>query len=283
MVNSLSIMMTRKWLYRSLTAVHVFLLSGAIFFAAIAQVNLAKAADASDVIRELDSSGMLERAVEKILAKIGAKQQQAQDSEAKLEAERKEKMAENVRAPDLSKDHIFGAPDAEISIIEYSDFECPYCKHFHATPQQVVHKLAGKVNLVFRHFPLDFHDPMASREAVGAICAGLQGGNQKFWAYADAVMNQTGSNGKGIPVKAKQDPIVTVASALKLDVKKFAACIQSEQAIKKLKDDIADGLQAGITGTPGIILRNNKTGKVSALAGAVPDMVLEQKIRELSQ
>jgi protein-disulfide isomerase len=283
MMNSLSIMMTRKWLYRSLTAVHVFLLSGAIFFATIAQVNLAKAADASDVIRELDSSGMLERAVEKILAKIGAKQQQAQDSEAKLEAERKEKMAENVRAPDLSKDHIFGAPDAEISIIEYSDFECSYCKHFHPTPQQVVRKLAGKVNLVFRHFPLDFHDPMASREAVGAICAGLQGGNQKFWAYADAVMNQTGSNGKGIPVKAKQDPIVTVASALKLDVKKFAACIQSEQAIKKLKDDIADGIQAGITGTPGIILRNNKTGKVSTLAGAVPDMVLEQKIRELSQ
>lgn len=96
-------------------------------------------------------------------------------------------------------------------------------------------------------------------------------------------MNQTEGNGKCIAAKGKKDPLVTLARVLKLDVQKFLVCLKSEAAVAKIKDDIADGVRSGINGTPGVILRNNKTGKVIALAGAVPEIVLEQKIEELRQ
>jgi protein-disulfide isomerase len=195
----------------------------------------------------------------------------------------KAKMAQNVRPVDAGRDHILGAPGAEISIIEYSDFECPYCKRFHETPQSLVRKLGAGVNLVFRHFPLDFHDPMATREALGATCAGLLGGNPQFWAFANAVMARTETNGKGIPAKGKTDPLVALATSLKLDTRKFLACVKSEEAMRKVKEDIADGIKSGINGTPGVILRNNRTGRVISLAGAVPEPILEERIRELSR
>ena len=240
-----------------------------------------RAAEADALLQEIEASGALEKAIERVLEKLADKQRRAQEFEQGQEAERRAKMAENVRPIDPARDHILGPLDAQISIIEYSDFECPYCKRFHETPQQVVKTLAPAVNLVFRHFPLDFHDPMATREAIGALCASRQGGHQKFWAFANAVMVQTEGNGKGIP--GKNDPLMALARLLKLDAQKFQDCMKSKEVAKRVRDDIAEGANAGINGTPGVILRNNKTGKVIALAGAVPDVVLIQKIKELSE
>lgn len=276
------VMARNKW-FPGLNAARAVLVGAAMLFVMGTQVNPAKAADAAEVIRELEKSGLLEQAIERVLDRLGDRQRKTQEATERAESEMKEKMAQNVRPVDARRDHILGAPGADISIIEYSDFECPYCKRFHDTPQNLVRRLGADVNLVFRHFPLDFHDPMASREAVAATCAGLLGGQQQFWSFANAVMSRTESNGKGVPAKGKADPLVAVATSLKLDTRRFLACIKSEDAMKKVKDDIADGMKSGINGTPGVILRNNKTGKVISLAGAVPEPVLEERIRELSR
>ena len=276
-------MMAKKWSVPGGGPLRRGLIGIAMIMAIGAQASVAQAAEATDVIRELDKSGLLEQAIERILDRLGDKQRRAQEAGEKAESEMKEKMANNVRPADESRDHILGAPGAEISIIEYSDFECPYCKRFHETPQSLVRKLGAGVNLVFRHFPLDFHDPMATREAVAATCAGMLGGNPQFWAFANAVMGRTQTNGKGIPAKGKADPLVALATSLKLDPSKFLACIKSEEAMRKVKEDIADGIKSGINGTPGVILRNNRTGRVISLAGAVPESILEEKIRELSR
>ncbi len=84
--------------------------------------------------------------------------------------------------------------------MEYSDFECRYCKRFHPTAKAVVQAYAGKVNWVYCHFPLGFHNPGAQKQAAASECANELGGNYAFQKYTDAIYARTRSNGKGFPV-----------------------------------------------------------------------------------
>lgn len=98
--------------------------------------------------------------------------------------------------PVTEKDHVYGNPQAELLIIEYSDPECPFCKRFHETMTQVMKEYgdAGKVAWVYRHFPLDSIHSKARHEAEAIECAGELGGNEKFWAYLNKLMEITPSN-----------------------------------------------------------------------------------------
>ena len=104
-----------------------------------------------------------------------------------------------VRPISAARDHIAGNVDAEVSLIEYSDFECPFCKRFHGTAKQLVEAYGGRVNWVFRHFPLNFHNPAAQREAEASECAAEIGGNGAFWFYADRIYARTPLGGRGVP------------------------------------------------------------------------------------
>jgi protein-disulfide isomerase len=194
------------------------------------------------------------------------------------EAAKQDQVARKV-APISETDHVKGNREAEITIFEYSDFECPFCKRFYETPAKVVASSNGKVNTVFRHFPLSFHDPLATKEANAAECAAEQGGDEKFFAYHDELFKRTKSNGKGL----KESELYKIASDIGLDNNKFKSCLESQKYNQKVQADIASGVKAGITGTPGVIVRNNKTGDVKVLAGAVPIEVVEEAVAELSK
>jgi len=86
--------------------------------------------------------------------------------------------------PVSTQDHITGTANASITIIEYSDFQCPFCKRFYPTTQQVLKDYQGKVRLVYRHFPLTQIHPYAQAMAEASECAAEQG---KFWEYVDAL------------------------------------------------------------------------------------------------
>ncbi len=241
----------------------------------------AQAPTTDQLIEQLERSGALDKAVAKSLQRIRDQQQ----ADARLEEQKAEAlraaMARNARAVDPRRDFVLGRPDAPASIIVYSDFECPYCKQFHETPKGVVAEMPDQVNLVWRNFPLGFHDPTATRYASAAVCASLQRGSAGFWTYADGIMRTTKGNGQGMPGKNGGDAVMQLATAQGLQASAFRKCLTSEAVKQRIAADMEDGKASGISGTPGLILVNHRTGAVSVLAGAVPAPELKEAVRAL--
>lgn len=163
---------------------------------------------------------------------------------------------------DLNKDHVRGDPQAKLTLITYSDFECPFSKRHHATISQLADMYKGKVNFVYRHFPLSFHQN-AQKEAEASECANELGGNDAFWKFADGIYEKTTSNGTGFPL----DGLVPLAKSIGLDGAKFQACLDSGKYAQLVKDEETGGQGAGVTGTPGHILYDEVSKKGTAIPG----------------
>jgi protein-disulfide isomerase len=172
----------------------------------------------------------------------------------------------------IDDDPVLGDKNAPVTIVEFSDYECPFCKrHFTETHPQLVKNYidTGKAKLVFRDFPLSFHDPMANKEAVAANCAKEQGGDKKYFEFHDEIFKRTTSNGNGLD-DAK---IQTIASDLKLNIRTFTSCLSDTTNAEEVKKDIADGSAAGASGTPTFLIgKTSSDGTVEGdlLVGAQP-------------
>ena len=216
-----------------------------------------------EVVKELKEEGFLREQIELGIQDYIKKQQQVQ-SAANAEKERMaNEKAKKVRRVSSTRDHIYGDPNAPISLIEYSDSECPFCKRFHQTAKQIVDAYQGKVNWVYRHFPLSMHNPVAQKQAEAAECANELGGNDGFWKYNDTIYARTRSNGNGFPITA----LVPLATELGFDTERFRQCLESGRQANRVKEDINEGIQIGVTGTPATFLLNNKTGDVRVKTG----------------
>ena len=124
--------------------------------------------------------------------------------------------------PVTKEDHVRGDKNAELTWIEYSDFECPFCKRFHPSMLQMMDEYKGQVKWVYRHFPLSFH-ANAQKEAEASECAAELGGNDAFWKYTDAIFERTAANGTGFAL----DALVPLAKELGLSESKFKNCLDS--------------------------------------------------------
>jgi protein-disulfide isomerase len=223
------------------------------------------------IVRKLDSDGTLDRAVERAITRVIQRQEEARRStEAQRQAQSQER-AKAARKVNSGRDHIRGEAGAEVSLIEYSDFECPFCKRFHGTPTSLMGRYAGRINWVYRHYPLDFHNPAAHREAIASECAAQVGGKEAFWQYADAVFNQTQSDGKGLPA---DDSVEVIAVRLGMNRARFMRCLEDPASAKRVDEDLADGAAVGISGTPTTLIRNNRTGVTEMIVGAQPPEAL---------
>lgn len=131
-----------------------------------------------------------------------------------------------------------GNPKAPITIIEFSDFQCPFCKKTRPTIQQIMDTYKGKVHYVFRDFPLSFHK-QARKASEAANCSNEQG---KYWEYNSKLWENQGDLE---PEKLKE-----YAKALGLNEKKFVSCLDSGKYAEEIDKDIADGSKAGVSGTP---------------------------------
>ncbi len=269
--------------------VYAALLAAGLGFSALAAGTNAVAAVKTEpdpalvdaIVHRMESDGSLDQAVERALGRIAKRQEDARRAEQARAQQQLEARAKDARAVSTGRDHIRGNPAAPVSLIEYSDFECPYCKRFNATPKVLLERFGGKVNWVWRHFPLPFHEPVARQEAIASECAAAQGGNDAFWKYADALFANTQSNGHGLP-GSKTLPML--ASETGLDGAVFSRCLAQGQVAKLIDEDIADGAKAGVNGTPTTLIRNNRTGATEVVVGALPAAALAAAIeRELGQ
>jgi len=139
--------------------------------------------------------------------------------------------------PVSKDDHIFGNPDADIIIIEYSDFECPFCGRFHPTMEQIMKEFGkdGKVAWVYRHMPLDQIHKDARPASEASECVADLGGNDKFWEFSKIVFD-------GQPSSLKADALKEVALEIGIDEAGYDSCVSDRTFKDRVEADYQDGL-----------------------------------------
>lgn len=195
-------------------------------------------------------------------------QQPNQPSRGKLSEEQASKVPEVT-----DEDHVRGNRDAQVYLIEYSDYECPFCQRFHPTAKQIVDDYGGDVAWVYRHFPLEQLHPKARPAAMAAECVNEIGGNDAFWAFTDEVFaNQ----------QTALSDLEATAAKVGAGGSAFNACLESEKYAGHVDDNYEGGLSAGVTGTPGNIILN-QNGEAWLIPGAVPLEQMKSTIDEALQ
>jgi protein-disulfide isomerase len=176
--------------------------------------------------------------------------------------------------------HILWNPDAEISWVEYSDLECPYCKKLHEswTIEKILKEYDWKVNFIFKQFPLTSIHPQAAMEAEVALCVGELAWSKKYHDFIMKVYNGSKTNGKSYDLES----ISRIAWDLWVDSKKLSECIKTWKYKNLVSLQLNEGNKIfGITGTPWNVLINKKTWKWDKLPGAYPYEAFKQKIDSL--
>ncbi len=174
--------------------------------------------------------------------------------------------------PVVLEEHVFGNPNAEVFIVEYSDTECPFCKMFHNTMHEIVDTYEGKVAWVYRHYPIPELHEKAFNEAAATECAWEQGGNETFWKYTDEVYNRTNSNDTLAPSELPK-----IAQEIGLELNKFNDCLTTQKYSEKVQNDILDGEKVRINGTPNSFIVKNGV-VVDIIQGAAPIGNVKAKI-----
>lgn len=159
-----------------------------------------------------------------------------------------------------------GSGNADITIVTYSDFDCPYCGRFHDTLNEVLANYPDDVNIAFKHFSLH---PDSKKKALAAECVGKIGGNDKFWQFHDILFEE----------KPSVNQLTSEAVALGVDTIEFDTCFNGEQYMTKVDSDIKDAQEAGARGTPHSVIISGDTEV--AVPGALPYSSLAAQIDEI--
>jgi protein-disulfide isomerase len=141
--------------------------------------------------------------------------------------------------PVNERDHIRGSPDAPVIMVEYADFECPYCGLAYPAVKKLENEVGDILAVVFRHFPLATVHPHAELAAEAAEAAGAQG---RFWEMHDVLFENQDALAPG--------DLMEYAAALALDERRFAQDLSEHRHAPKVRDDFMSGVRSGVNGTP---------------------------------
>jgi protein-disulfide isomerase len=169
-----------------------------------------------------------------------------------------------------------GRRDAPVTIVEFSDYQCPFCRQFVSTTLPAIKSAyvdSGKVRYVFRDFPIDHIHPYARKASEAARCAGDQG---KYWEMHDLLFQNQQS--------LAPDQLPALGSKLGLDAAAFNACLSSSKYASAIQQNFGDGSAAGVRGTPSFVIgRTRPDDKVEGVmvVGARPLADFRQEIDRL--
>ena len=191
-------------------------------------------------------------------------------------AQPQEEAPTRAKITDLSGVSMLGSKGAPLTIVEYTDYQCPFCQRFHVVAYPELKKNyidTGKVRFYSKDMPLDFH-PNAMRAAQAARCAGEQG---KFWELRDVM----GAN----PDRLDMEHIVGFAADLKLDSAAIRACVDSGKYKEPVQRDVLEGMRVGANGTPTFVIGKSVGDGVDGelLVGAMPFQEFDKKLKELAK
>jgi len=180
----------------------------------------------------------------------------------------------SVPAPSAS-DHVTGSLTAPIVLIEYSDFQCPYCQMIYPSIKDIVDTSNGQVAWVMRQFPLYQIHPNAMPGAEASECIAAQLGNGAFWKFADDDFANQSQIGAAF--------FAAEAQKLGADMTKYNACISANTYDSKIQAQIAEAEVAGGNGTPFTVVYNTKTGKQYQIPGALPETQIKALIAQVQK
>lgn len=144
-------------------------------------------------------------------------------------------------------DHILGKRQADLTIVEYGDYQCPHCGKAHPVIKEMMTELGNQIRFVFRNFPLSEMHPYAKSAALAAEAAALQG---KFWEMHDAIFeNQNSLN---------EQWLLDMAQQLDLDMDKFRSDLNDESIVDRVEGDFESGMMSGVNGTPTFFVNGQK-------------------------
>lgn len=171
--------------------------------------------------------------------------------------------------------HIYGNKDAQFTLVEFSDLECPYCKRFHDTPKQMADKSEGRINWEWQHYPLAFHNPAAEVAAHASECVAELAGNKAFWAFTGEWFARTQLNGQGV------EDVERLAQEVGAPLDAYRQCMESGKYQVLIDNQVKKGTNMGVTGTPATVVVDNLTGNKLLVKGAQSTQVLLQTMQQL--
>lgn len=184
----------------------------------------------------------------------------------------------------VDNDAVLGDKNAPLTMIEFSDYECPFCKrHFTDVYPQIKKDYidTGKVKLVFRDFiAVPSHNPLATSQAMAAECAREQGGDSVYYKYHDEIFKKTTSGGNGMQVSQ----LATIATSLGLNATKLQQCLDSNKYKDEVEKDVAYGSTVGVSGTPSFFVGKSSADGVidgTIIVGAQPYSAFKVIIDEI--
>jgi protein-disulfide isomerase len=176
-----------------------------------------------------------------------------------------------LKRPVVDSDHQKGAAEAKVILVEYGDYQCPYCGHAYPLLQHLLDEFSVTLLFVFRNFPLRKVHPLALKAAYAAEAAGVQG---RFWEMHDLIF----TNQK----KLRENSFSLFASSLGLNVSLFETDMQSPAIISIVEADFMGGLRSGLNATPSFFINESKLnsydGSYLSLKNAIDEILVQQQL-----
>ena len=173
--------------------------------------------------------------------------------------------AAKLKPPVGANDHVQGSAKAPVTLVEYGDYECPYCGEAYSVVKELQERLGDQMRFVFRNFPLAQAHPHAEHAAEAAEAAAAQG---KFWEMHDMLYENQDA--------LEDEDLVRYARALKLDVPRFVKEMEAGTYTERVREDFRSGVRSGVNGTPTFFIngaRHDGAFDLASLLAAIEEAV----------